>query len=188
MNAERETPTAWPAELMFLLERHPRATWRAARSASVAFWLDVHALLRRDAAGLEAAGNDYSAGHSSAAQLAVVAAPRLRGLIAAMHGHHQIEDFHYFPTFRRAEPKLAAGFDRLEREHAALSRSVESALAALSELRAAVERAPDHAAATPRLAAERYAAAAAELCRELVRHLDDEENLVVPLLIECGDY
>ena len=46
---------------------------------------------------------------SSAAQLAVIAAPRLRGLIAAMHGHHQIEDFHYFPAFRRTEPRLAAG-------------------------------------------------------------------------------
>jgi hypothetical protein len=149
---------------------------------SAAFWLEVHEHLRRDAAGLEAAGNDYSGGRSSPAQLAVVAAPRLHGLIAAMHGHHQIEDFHYFPAFRRAEPKLARGFDRLESEHASLSRSVEVALGALGELRATVEHASNPAASTPRLAAERYVAAAAELCRDLLHHLDDEERLVVPLL------
>ena len=154
---------------------------------AAAFWLEVHQHLRRDAAGLEAAGSDYLGGRSSPAQLAVVAAPRLHGLIAAMHGHHQIEDFHYFPAFRNTEPGLAGGFDRLEREHASLGRSVDTALAALGELRATVERTADAAAATPRLAAERYVDAAAELCRALLRHLDDEENLVVPLL-EAGDY
>ena len=89
-----------------------------------------------------------------------------------MHGHHQIEDFHYFPAFRRAEPQLAAGFDRLEREHASLSRSVEAALAALGELRAAAERSAEPAAAaTQQLAAQRYVDAAATLCRELAAPL-----------------
>src|SRR5688572_24193401 len=115
---------SWPAELRFLLERHPRATWPNAGSASVAFWLQVHDRLRRDAAGLDAATEDYRSGRSSPVELAVVAAPRLRGLVAAMHGHHQIEDFEYFPEFRRAEPRLAAGFDRLERAPTGLSPAV----------------------------------------------------------------
>jgi hypothetical protein len=165
-----------------LLERHPRASWHGARSASAAFWLEVHEHLRRDAAGLLAAGDDYG---GSPQRLAVVAAPRLNGLIAAMHGHHQIEDFHYFPAFRRTEPQLSAGFDRLERDHAALGRRIESALAALAELRAAVAH-PDGTAA--QLAAALCIDAAAALCRELTRHLDDEENLVIPLLLEGHSY
>jgi hypothetical protein len=163
-----------------LLERHPRASWHDSRSASAAFWLEVHEHLRRDIAGLLAADNDYRA---SPQRLAVVAAPRLHGLIAGLHGHHQIEDFHYFPTFRRSEPQLTAGFDRLERDHAALGRHVETALAALTELRAAVAH-PD--GATAQLAAARYVDAAAALCSELTRHLDEEENLVIPLLLESG--
>ena len=179
----------WPGELLFLLERHPRASWPIARSTTVAFWLDVHERLRRDAAGLDAAGDEYRSGRSSPAQLAVIAAPRLRGLVAAMQGHHQIEDVEYFPEFRRAEHRLAAGFDRLEREHAALGRSVEAALAALAELRATIERTTEPAAAaTLKLAAQRYVDAAATLSADLLRHLHDEENLVVPLLLERGDY
>jgi hypothetical protein len=166
-----------------LLERHPRTSWHGARSASASFWLEVHEHLRRDAGGLLAAGNDY---RGSPQRLAVVAAPRLNGLIAAMHGHHQIEDFHYFPAFRRTEPQLAAGFDRLERDHAALGLRIEAGLTALGELRAAVEHPGD--GPTAQLAAGRYVEAAAALCAELARHLDDEENLVVPLLLESGAY
>jgi hypothetical protein len=171
-----------------LLERHPRATWPAAGSASVAFWLHVHDRLRRDAAGLDAAAEDYRRGRSSPVELAVIAAPRLRGRVAAMQGHHQIEDFEYFPEFRRTEPRLAAGFDHLEREHAGLRRAVDAALAALAELRAAAERPAEPAGATLKVAAQRYLDAAAMLSGELQRHLNDEEDLVVPLLLERGAY
>jgi hypothetical protein len=183
LSQNADSDESWTAELERLLERHPRATWPSAASPSAAFWLGVHEHLRRNAAGLAAASDDY---RNSPARLAVVAVPRLRGLIAAMHGHHQIEDFHYFPEFRRTAPGLAAGFDRLEREHASLGRNVEAALAALGELRSAAELATD--TTTQQLAAQRYINAAAELCVALLRHLDDEEDLVVPLLLERGTH
>jgi hypothetical protein len=186
LSEQRNANEGWLAELDSLLERHPRATWPTARSASVAFWLGVHERLRRDAAGLDAAGDEHRSGRSSPAQLAVIAAPRLHGLVAAMQGHHQIEDFEYFPEFRRAEPRLAAGFDRLEREHASLNISVDAAVAALGELRATAERAAEPA--TLKLAAQRYVDAAATLRANLLRHLHDEENLVVPLLLELDRY
>ena len=183
-----DTRDGWPAELLFLLDRHPRATWPTHRERSVAFWLDVHDHLRRDCVGLEMAADDYAARRTSPAQLAAIAAPRLRGLVAGLHGHHQIEDFHYFPAFRRAEPRLAPGFDRLESEHAEIARMVTAALAALGDLRTTAEHASEPGTeSTLALAAERYAAAARDLCRHLCRHLTDEETLVVPLLIERGD-
>jgi hypothetical protein len=156
---------------------------------TVAFWLRVHDRLRRDAAGLDAAAEDYRRGRSSPLELAVLAAPRLRAFVAALQGHHQIEDFEYFPEFRRAEPRLAAGFDSLEREHAALSRAAEAAHAALAELHAAADRPAEPGGAdTLKLAAQRYVDAAAKLSVELLRHLSDEESLVVPLLLESGAY
>jgi hypothetical protein len=172
----------WSKQLSFLLERHPRATWPARHSTTVEFWLGVHERLRRDCAGLEAAGDEQA---GAPARLAIIAAPRLHGLVAAMQGHHQIEDFQYFPAFRRAEPRLTRGFDLLERDHADLRGAVDTALAALAQLRSAAERSA--APATLGFAAERYAAAAAALCSGLLQHLRDEEHLVVPLLIERGD-
>lgn len=180
---------SWPSELKFLLERHPRATWQAERSPSAGFWLEIHGHFRRDCVGLELAAADYRDERTSAAQLAVIAAPRLHGLIAGLHGHHQIEDFHYFPAFRRTEPKLARGFDVLESDHAELQRAVDAALAALKELRAGAERTQErNTPAVHLLAAEQYIDATTRLCRSLCRHLNDEEDLVVPLLLESGDH
>lgn len=173
----------WSKQLSFLLERHPRATWPARHSATVEFWLGVHERLRRDCAGLAAAADEHG---GSPARLVVVATPRLHGLVAAMHGHHQIEDYQYFPAFRRAEPRLARGFDLLEQDHTDLRIAVDAALAALVELRSAAERSAD--AATLNLAAVRYGSTAAALCGSLLKHLDDEEELVVPLLLEHRDH
>lgn len=189
MSLSLDTRQGWSAELLFLLERHPRTTWPAQRSLGVQFWLEVHDHFRRDCVGLEMAADDHRAGRTSVAQLAVIAAPRLRGLIAGLHGHHQIEDFHYFPAFRRHEPRLTAGLEALERDHEELQSDVNAALAALDELRAAAERATGHdAASTLMLAANRYIDVTARLCRRLCRHLSDEEDLVIPLLVERGDY
>ena len=173
----------WSKQLSFLLERHPRSAWPARHSPTVEFWLGVHERLRRDCAGLEAAGDEQA---GAPARLAIIATPRLHGLVAAMHGHHQIEDFQYFPAFRRAEPRLTRGFDLLERDHADLRGGIDAALAALARLRSAAERSATPA--TLALAAERYSAAVAALGSSLLQHLQDEEDLVVPLLIERGDY
>lgn len=173
----------WDSDLAFLLARYPRSSWPARHSSAVEFWLGVHERLRRDCAGIGAATDDYRSGRVSAAQFAAVTTPRLRGLVAAMHGHHQIEDFQYFPAFRRAEPRLARGFDLLESEHSRLRGDTDAALAALAELHAAVER----AGPATTLGAQRYSEAAERLCGQLVRHLSDEEDLVVPVLLEHGD-
>jgi hypothetical protein len=176
---------AWSAEQRLLLERHPRADWRSGESAIALFWLEVHDELRREAVALTVAGDDCRAGRLTPAQLAAVAGPRLRALLAHLHGHHEIEDHHYFPTLREAEPRFGADFDRLSADHTHLARNISATLAALAELVAAAGSAPDESADAWH-AAVRYARASEELCRRLVRHLSDEEDLIIPLLIERG--
>jgi len=189
LSDEPDADDDWPRELRFLLERHPRATWPVASSSTVSFWLDVHDGLRRTCAGLDATSDDYRARRVTPAQLAVIAAPRLRGLAVSVYSHHQIEDATYFPAFRRQEPRLATGFDRLEREHAELAREVDAAVRALTELRAAAERSADSSAASvSAIAAERYLAASHGLCERLRRHLTAEEALVVPVLLDYVEH
>jgi hypothetical protein len=107
----------------------------------------------------------------------------LRWFLWQLEEHHQVEDLHYFPVFRRAEPRLAAGFDLLERDHAALHEAiggiVERANAVLGH------RSTDAIAYGSDLA--RFRDAQVALGTELVRHLDDEEDLVIPLILERGE-
>jgi hypothetical protein len=162
------------------LERRPRTSWRDDSTHAARFWLEVHDGFRREADGLIGLLDEHRSGRRAAAELAVISAPRLTGMVARLRNHHEIEDFEYFPAFRALEPKLAPGFDVLAGDHARLQRHVDEALAALSELLTA---AANDTAGTPQVA-DRYAARADELCRTLARHLDDEEDLIIPLLLE----
>ena len=64
----------------------------------------------------------------AASELAVISAPRLKGMLARLRDHHAIEDFEYFPAFRALEPTLVPGFDALASDHARLQRQVDEAL------------------------------------------------------------
>jgi hypothetical protein len=168
-----------------LLDRHPRASWRDSPSPTVQLWLDVHDGFRRDCVALAIAGEDYRAGKLRVTDLAAHVAARLRGMIAGLRGHHEVEDHHYFPVLRESAPAFAARFDSLSADHAALEDDVRGALAALSELLAAAG-AGDESRAAAEQAAMRYVSLGDRLCRRIVSHLGDEEDLIIPLLIERG--
>lgn len=167
-------------EARALLDRHPRSSWRKDPTHGARFWLEIHDGFRRESNGLIALLDDHRRGQRDAGKLAVISAPRLKRMIARLHDHHEIEEFEYFPAFRALEPTLAPGFDALASDHARLQHHVDEAVAALAELLAAVS---NDAAGTLGLT-DRYASRADELCRALVRHLDDEEDLIIPLLLE----
>jgi hypothetical protein len=173
----------WSRELRARLERHPRDTWRSGPTPAVEFWLEVHDGFRRESDALGSAADAYRLGKLAARELAALAAPRLRGLVARLHGHHEVEDFHYFPAFRGLEPRLAEAFDSLANDHARLQRRVDASLAALRELLSAADPVGGGGDAR-RHAAERYIRETDDLCRALGGHLRDEEDLIIPLLLE----
>ena len=61
-------------------------------------------------------------------------APRLRRFLMHLNGHHQIEDFQFFPLFAAAEPRLARGFDVLEADHEAIHRVMDEMVEAANAL------------------------------------------------------
>jgi hypothetical protein len=181
VSAESDQRPPWRAALEALLERHPSATWRAQQSPTAHFWLEIHDEFRRECVALTTMGDNWRDGRITPPELAVIAAPRLRGMVAHLHGHHEIEDYHYFPTFREAERLLAPGFDLLAADHTRLAGDIDGAITTLRELGAAAGTPPGVAA---RQAADLYVAAADRLFRHLVRHLADEEDLIIPLLLD----
>ncbi|GAB4375133.1 MAG: hemerythrin domain-containing protein [Kiloniellaceae bacterium] len=179
-----DTRGGLPGEWLALLRRHPRANWQkpGALGMTAAFWLDRHAAFRALGETLEQATQQFLGGGSDAADFQGFFVPRLRVLLGELHGHHQVEDHHYFPAFRRAEPGLAPGFDLLDRDHQALHADLHATAEAANALLQALARTPD--AEGPAAA---YAETSARLLRRMKRHLDDEEDLVIPLLMEHGE-
>lgn len=185
MTLELETRTGWPQDLRVLLEQYPRAVWlqhpnlgRLAR-----FWLDIHDGFRAFGGRLEASAADFREGRVTPDSFRASFAPRLQMFLSHLDGHHQIEDYQFFPVFSEAEPRLVQGFDVLEKDHhiihGAMDRMVETANAFLQTPAGDRDR--------MRFAADEYVTAGERLIRMLHRHLGDEEDLIIPLILDRGE-
>ncbi len=109
--------------------------------------------------------------------------PRLQFLLEQLDVHHQIEDYHHFPRLRAADERLARGFDILEQDHHA----IHADMAATAQAANAMLHALAGDADTLRRRGDDYAAASGKLIAGLVQHLDDEEDLIVPLVLDRGE-
>jgi hypothetical protein len=178
-----ETREGLPDALRVLLADHPRESWERDPNFSglVAFWLERHLMFRRLLAMLRAETEALIDRRLEAAS----GAPRLARigglLLGELDGHHRIEDAHYFPVLACAEPRIARGFDLLEADHEAL----EAELAAFAGAANGLLRALPGAGG--RDAAGRFLARIDGLGKLLDRHLTDEEDLVVPVILRHGE-
>ncbi|MGC8202112.1 hemerythrin domain-containing protein [Aliiroseovarius sp. PTFE2010] len=171
-----------PEALRVLLADYPRAAWEAHPNFSglVQFWLERHLMFRKllgllqtDAAqrlDRAIAPDQYSARLGRFGSM----------LVEQLHGHHQIEDHHYFPQLRVLDPRLERAFDVLDRDHHAmdglLNRFTEAANGVLLQ--------PDEEQA--RESTARFDKELGSFQRMLDRHLCDEEEIIAPVILKHG--
>jgi len=175
----------WPADLRLLIDRYPRVVWQghANLGAMAQFWLSRHDMFRDIGSALEEATAAFRAGTASAEHFRGWFPPRLQFFLQQLNAHHQVEDLHFFPVFQAAEARLAHGFEVLESDHATIHRSIEQAV----ETANALLRTPVNHADPLRTAGDAYAGASDVLLRQLRRHLADEEDLIIPLILDRSE-
>jgi hemerythrin-like domain-containing protein len=177
--------SGWPEDLRVLLARYPREQWEAhANLGEMArFWLARHVMFRELSAMMREIETQFRDGRLPPEQFPRLFVPRLQFLLQQLEAHHQIEDYHYFPIFRAADARLARGFDVLEGDHHA----IHAYMARVAETANALLRALAGDADTQRARGDDYAGASGALLSGLIRHLDDEEDLIVPLILDRGE-
>jgi hypothetical protein len=175
------TRTGLPDALRVLLERYPRPGWEGHPefNALTRFWLDRHLMFRRLQTGLVEETRGFL-DRSTDPRRYGAALSRLAGLyLNELHGHHHIEDLHYFPLLRAQDARLEAGFDLLDRDH----HDLDGGLHRLADRANAVLR----GLGEPGAGRDAAGALLGELERFAVfldRHLTDEEDLIVPVILE----
>jgi iron-sulfur cluster repair protein YtfE (RIC family) len=97
-----------------------------------------------------------------------------KSLLKNLHSHHGFEDSSVFPALRQYHPRLAAGFDVLEKDHLALD-------ALLDDIEQQLVEFPS--LATNPWKVENTHRQAAGLEALLHRHMDDEEDIIVPIYL-----
>lgn len=185
MTLALETRPGWPQDLRFLIEQYPREGWQAHANlgAMARFWLQRHDMFRDLGGSMQKATGEFRSGILTPSDFQRWFAPRLQFFLSNLHAHHHIEDFHYFPIFRAAEQRLVRGFETLEGDHESIHASIVTAVGAANALLEAMAGDAD----AMRRTGDRYAAESEKLLAKLLRHLEDEEDLIVPLILDRGE-
>ena len=177
--------SGWPEDLRVLIARYPREQWEGHDNLGemARFWLSRHAMFRELAGMIQAIETQFRDGKLKPAEFSGLFVPRLQFLLSQLEVHHQIEDLHYFPIFRAADERLVRGFDVLEGDHHA----IHADMAATAETANALLRALTGNADALKKCGDDHAVASGALLKGLIRHLDDEEDLIVPLILDRGE-
>lgn len=178
------TRTGLPPDLRLLIERYPRETWQAHPNlgAMARFWLERHRMFRELGVALTDGTSTFRDERIEVEPFVRWLAPRFNFFLNELHMHHMVEDQHYFPVFRAAERRLARGFDILDADHHTIDRFIHELAEAGTDLAGRRAAGKEFGAARERLG-ERLEGT----LRVLVRHLDDEEDLVVPLILDRSE-
>lgn len=170
-----------PVEMQALLRDYPRDAWpdHPNFARSIDNWMGAHQMFRQLA---ELVGRDAEAFLDK--DIAPDGYAERLGfygnlLVRNLHGHHTWEDREYFPELMQADDRFEAGLEMLEADHMALDGLLDKItgnanraikLSALDPVQMMDEVGPLHVSVE-------------KLQGFLGRHLVDEEDLIVPILL-----
>lgn len=175
MKLELTERNGLPEALRVLAEAYPRAQWEAHPNFGdlVHFWMQRHLMFRelvsvlRDDAETAVAGDLDLQRHAS--RLAQYGGT----LLNELHMHHRVEDHHYFPQLIKLDVRLERGFELLESDH----ETMDGLLHDMAQWANAVLQGGETGVFLDRLNG---------FAHLLERHLTDEEEIVVPVILDTG--
>jgi len=171
--------------MLYLRADYPRARWDEPSLNEVAkHWLQMHIGFRRHQAHMEELAGLWRAGRLDVPNLHRRLIPAVQQFLQHLDAHHRIESGHYFPAMRNLEPRIAPGIDLLDRDHDVIHGRLEALFHEASTFHRVVSTG-DTAGASD--AAHRLSDTITVGAPHLLRHLEDEEDIVIPLIALRGD-
>lgn len=170
-----------PEDMRILLRDYPRDAWpdHPNFAASIRNWMGAHTMFRR----LTDIVKDNTERYLDKACAPEEYAERLshygNQLVRNLHGHHGWEDHQFFPELSAADARFDTGLDTLESDHLALDQVLDTFTTQANRVIQLVQM--DEAQAYEETGA--LCDTAAQIDAFLKRHLSDEEDLVVPILL-----
>ena len=172
-----------PDALRILLADYPREGWETdpGFDGLIRFWLDRHIMFRRLMAELRS-GTEALLDRKMDDQRFVAMTSRYGGMfVNGLHEHHMIEDTHYFPKLVQQDARIEKGFAILDQDHHDLDVFLSGFVERANEvIGTATDRDKLHTSAG------RFGEELTLLERLLDRHLVDEEELIVPVILRYG--
>lgn len=170
-----------PTDMQTLLRGFPRDGWEAHPNFARATrnWMSAHQKFRQLGAALQGDAEDFLGGRMEDGRYAERLAHGGHALVQHLHGHHSWEDHQFFPELEAADPRFARGLEMLETDHVALDGLLDTLTRQGNRVVQLATLAPDQMAEEARPMRDTLE----RLGGFLTRHLTDEEDLVVPIIL-----
>jgi len=170
-----------PSDMKILLAEYPRDGWEAhpGFQDKTRQWLGAHNMFRRVALSVRRDAEQYLDGRQDGQDYISRLSYRGGALVNNLHGHHSWEDLSYFPELSAADSRFDAGLAILEKDHAVLHDVLEQFTQLANRVIRLVQLDEQHA---------RNDVGKLHLVSETIesllhRHLGDEEELAVPIIL-----
>lgn len=172
-----------PPELRVLVEEYPRDMWtgHANFPGLTAFWLDMHGKFRSVSDELIKSSQGYLDDKTDPQRFGAITARYTQFFLQGLHGHHSVEDHHYFPVMATLDPRVERAFELLDKDHHDLHAHLEQLADATNAVLLPLRDGDDIRDVSAQLLATQE-----RLAAFLERHLTDEEDVVVPLILAHG--
>lgn len=170
-----------PAEMHDLLSQYPRESWDAhpGFKDKTKHWLGAHRMFRQLSQLIRQDIEVYLDRQKDADAFAGRFGYYGDALVRNLHGHHGWEDHEYFPELSAADPRFNAGLEILETDHADLDKVLDDFVRTGNRTLKLTQL--DQQAAFDEAGKLHETAGAIEAF--LKRHLSDEEDLAVPIIL-----
>jgi hemerythrin-like domain-containing protein len=174
-----------PDGMAHLLPRYPRVGWDAheRHGPMTRRWLAMHDDLRGSGGELLRLATAFRDNPEEASVFYREFRPLAIHHYQHLEGHHQIEDTVLFPRFRRLDTQMQGGFNLLESDHEVIHESLVRWGAGIDRLLKSLPLGGD----AMRFALDAHLTDADHLGGLIERHLDDEEDVVIPSLLHHGE-
>ena len=174
--------TGLPDALRVLLHEYPRESWQSHDQfhGLISFWLDRHLMFREVMAKMRDLTEQSNGGGLDWQLYASQLSRYARFFVQQLHGHHHIEDEHYFPALMKFDERLKRGFAILDSDHHELDGQLHSFTDA-ANLVIKPSSAMNIVTVT-----EQFHEVLSSFDQFLDRHLVDEEELIVPVILKYG--
>lgn len=173
-----------PDALRVLLAEYPRAIWETdpGFDGLIRFWLDRHMMFRRVMVDMLEDARRLVDAKLEPAQYAARLSRYGGMFVNGLHEHHTIEDTHYFPQLATKDPRIEGGFAILDKDHHDIDEHLNAFVASANGILQARDKREMMQTLVGKFEAE-----LSGLERLLDRHLNDEEELIVPVILKFGD-
>lgn len=170
-----------PTGLQSLLREYPRDSWEAhpGFAEKTRQWLRAHQMFRRLAGTVRADTQGFLDRDRDLDTYAERLSYLGGALVGNLHGHHGWEDRWYFPELNAADPRFETGLEILEKDHADLDAVLDSFTRGANRVIKLAQL--DTAQAREEAGALEGVTGTIEAF--LARHLSDEEELAVPIIL-----